>query len=182
MAHHTLSGLRGKRLDLVRYVVLPESPEPEMRPSAGWDEVEYAIELVFDGVPIAISWQMENEMECLSVRPQSAGDVAHYSKIIDLSAHPGWEACVGEELISIRVSQYRPASTQDDCLWALAFIFRNAVSIAVALGELVDDMPSYLPDSLVVLFGQEAAESYRIAGSPTSAWGDEMAFAPGSPM
>jgi hypothetical protein len=60
-------------------------------------------------------------------------------------------------------------------LWALALNFRNAASVAVALGELVDDMPSYLPDSLVVLFGQEAAESYRIASSPTSAWGDEMA-------
>lgn len=145
-----------------------------MRSSARWDEAEYAIELVFDRLPITISWQMENEMECLNVRSQDVGGViAHYSKIIDMSSHPGWEACVGEELISIRISQHRPVSI--DCLWALVFVFRNDASVAVALGELVDDMPSYLPDSLVVMFGQEAAESYRIAASPTSAWGDEMA-------
>lgn len=82
---------------------------------------------------------------------------------------------ISEELISIRISQHRPVPTQGDCLWALALTFRNAASVAVALGELVDDVPSYLPDSLVVLFGQEVAESYRISSSPTSAWGDEIA-------
>ena len=88
---------------------------------------------------------------------------------------PGREACVGEELISVRISQHCPVSAEGNCLWALALNFRNAFSVAVALGELVDNMPSYLPDSLVVVFREEAAESYRIASSPTSPWGDEMA-------
>jgi hypothetical protein len=119
---------------------------------------------------------MENEIECLNVRSRGAAPVIpDYSKTIDLSARPGWEACVGEELISVRASQHRPVPTQGDCLWALALTFRNAASVAVALGELADDIPSYLPDSLVVLFGQEAAESYWISGSPTSAWGAEIA-------
>lgn len=172
--YRILSGLRGQRLNSVRYVVLPESPEPRMFPSESWDEVEYAVELAFDGMSIVIYWLMENEIECLSVRSRSVADVipAH-SKTIDMSARPGWDACVGEELISVRISQHRPVPAQD-CLWALALIFRNAASVAVALGEIVDDIPSYLPDSLIVIFGQEAAESYRISGSRTSAWGAEM--------
>lgn len=97
-----------------------------MRSSARWDEAEYAIELVFDRLPITISWQMENEMECLNVRSQDVGGViAHYSKIIDMSSHPGWEACVGEELISIRISQHRPVSI--DCLWARWFLFSETM-------------------------------------------------------
>ncbi len=84
MISTTLSGLLGKHLDLVRYVVLPESPEPAMRASASWDEVEYAIELVFDGLPMAISWRMENEMECLSVRSHSARDDTGLEVVADL--------------------------------------------------------------------------------------------------
>jgi hypothetical protein len=175
-SYPTLSGLRGQRLNRVRYVVLPESPGLEMRPSESWDEVEYAVELIFDDMSVIISWLMENEIECLNVRSGSvAAVIPDYSKTIDLSARPGWEACVGEELISVRVSRHRPVPTQGDCLWALALTFRNATSVAVALGELVDDIPSYLPDSLVVLFGQQAAQSYWISGSPTSAWGAEIA-------
>lgn len=135
-----------------------------------------ALELVFDGIPVVISWLMENEIECLNVRSRGvAAVIPDYSKTIDLSARPGWEACVGGELISVRTSRHRPVPAQGDCLWALALTFRNAASVAVALGELVDDIPSYLPDSLVVIFGQEAAESYRISGSPTPAWGAEIA-------
>jgi hypothetical protein len=175
-SYDALRGLRGQRLNRVRYVVLPESPGPEMRASESWDEVEYAVELVFDGMSVVISWQMENEIECLTVRPRGVVPVIpDYSKTIDLSAQSGWEACVGEELISVRASQHRPDPAQGDCLWALALTFRNAASVAVALGELVDDIPSYLPDSLVVLFGKEAAEGYWISGSPTSAWGAEIA-------
>ena len=169
-------GLLGKRLGLVRYVVLPESPESAMRASASRDEVEYAIELVFDSQPVAISWQMDNEMECLSVRSHGVEDViSDYSKIIDVSVQSGWGACVGEELISVRISRHSPVSAEDNCLWAVALSFGNAASVTVALGELVAGMPSYLPDSLVVLFGKDAAESYRIASSPSSAWGEETA-------
>lgn len=175
-SYDALRGLRGLRLNRVRYVVLPESPRPEMRASKSWHEVEYAVELVFDGMSVVISWLMENEIECLNVRPRGVVPVIpDYSKTIDLSAQPGWEDCVGEELISVRASQYRPDPAQGDCLWALALTFRNTASVAVALGELVDDIPSYLPDSLVVLFGKEAAEGYWISGSPTAAWGAEIA-------
>jgi hypothetical protein len=73
--------------------------------------------------------------------------------------------------VGFRSSTHNPAFSEVKCLWALTLLFEDAEPVSVALGELVCGAPSYLPDSLVVLVGQEVAQDFRMVGR-TSAWGE----------
>jgi hypothetical protein len=169
-----LGAVNGKALQRVRYVVLPGSPEPAARASVV-DEAEYAVEMVFDGFVVGIFWQMENELECLRVVRQEMGGVASgYSKIIDVSSYSGWSNRIGKKVAGFRASWHRPAFSEVECLWAFTVLLEDAEPATVALGELLTDVPSYLPDSLVVLFGQNTAQDFQLAVGSASAWGEEL--------
>lgn len=53
---------------------------------------------------------------------------------------------------------------------AVTLAFAEVGELVVALGEVVDGSPSYLPDSLIVTGSRDAALSYRPSAALTPAW------------
>ncbi|MDR0848415.1 MAG: hypothetical protein LBN10_05145 [Propionibacteriaceae bacterium] len=85
-----------------------------------------------------------------------------------------WAFLIGETLEDVSFSR-TPSSV--DLVWAVNLGFSGGKHLVVALGELVDSVPSYMPDTLVVTSSESVARSYW----PTNrdgrwtlgpAWGD----------
>lgn len=169
-----LNSVRNARLLGVRYVLLPGSADVDYGPSDVADEVEHAVELQLDGATITLAWQMKSESECLGTSISVADDLAgEHVSIVDVSSHSRWISYIGKRVADLRTSWHASAFTDHECPWAATFVFEDGASFTVSLGELVDGSPTYLPDSLVVLFGREAAERYKV-GDAGSSWGNRL--------
>jgi hypothetical protein len=95
-------------------------------------------------------------------------DVVDILEVSDLSA---WQARIGVTIESVGVSRHTQGDGCGESIWAFRVNLANSDSFVIALGEVRDGIPVYLPDSIVVLFARDAAKALSHRGSLASAWG-----------
>lgn len=144
--------------------------------SGGLHDVDLDVRIVSAPIVLTISWARDNLVEGLASTlgaPNSISedddDAAEWVRVSEL---PEWSSFIGRTLVSVVPVWH---ATEDDCprsVWSLRFTSDDGKSFVVALGEVDGQgLLAYHPDSLLVLFSEVEARSYRVASSSDSAWG-----------
>jgi hypothetical protein len=172
-----LAVLMREPLRAVRYLV-PSGWRDPAWDHGGPHQAEHGVELENRaGTTMALLWEMEGTSEYLSARlavgPQEPP--TELVEALDVSDRPAWQPYLGERFTQAGAAWHVPAEGEPRQLWAVRLGAPQRPAVTVALGELRGVRPTYLPDSVVVLFGQEQAEAYRIASADLSAWGADLA-------
>jgi hypothetical protein len=109
---------------------------------------------------LAIGWEEFTEPEGVAAVP--AGDSENWRRLLGCAitdVHASWQA------------------SEVDCpesMWSMRISFGPQLHVVIALGELDQaGLPTYHPDSLLLLFDEIMARSYRPSGAVGSAWGDQ---------
>lgn len=179
-----LSEVIGAQVVGVRYLVPGGAQWPDGRADGFVHEIDHGVELMLsDDHVLCMQWQMDGENEYLRVSLRSPTHETSDNTLIDaidVSSAPEWTSLLGGSISSIRISWHIANTGCPRSVWAIRFDVETGASFVVALGEVRDGVPTYLPDSVLVIFDREDAETYRTAGSSTSAWEGELVRAPGS--
>lgn len=161
----------GASLTDIRLWLLPsEAPVAVSDGEFGY-EVD-TVDLVFGGGTVArMSWAVSGYEEGLSIAldptPASPAPLEMVS-FGDVEHLPG---VLGSPIVELRRGLHVVTEQGRPLLWSVAFKTDAGGEVCVALGELRDGTPHYLPDSLVVLPSVDGADSYHPPASTTSAWG-----------
>lgn len=142
----------------------------EEAPSSGAhvDEVAMAVTLHWGTSPATrIHWNSGLWNEGLVQGGPGEADPSPEVTITDVSER--WGGLIGERLTACTFSHSTPPS---DLPWAINLRFASGAYLVIALGELLDGQPSYMPDSLLVIGSREAAVSYSHPAALGTAWSD----------
>ena len=173
-----LRGVVGSRIVEVRYLVPAGVQWPDGRGDGLVHEVDHGVELVMaDGSVLALHWEMRGEDEFLAIVPMSVSGFWTEGQIeaLSFSDAPEWMGILGRTVTGVGVAWHIPNAGCPRSVWAIRIDLVGGSSFVIALGEVREGTPAYLPDSIVVLFDRHDAESYWITGSDTSAWGETVA-------
>ncbi len=102
-----------------------------------------------------IHWNSDAWNEGLVQGGPGEADPSPKVTITDVSER--WRGLIGERLTACTFSHSDPPS---DLRWAMNLHFASGANLVIALGELLDGQPSYMPDTLLVIGSRETAESY----------------------
>jgi hypothetical protein len=167
----------GSRIVDARYLVPAGAWWPDGREDGLVHEVDHGVELVMaDGSALSLRWEMQGEDEFLSIVAQSVSGARTNGLIraFGVSEAPEWMDILGRSVVGVGVAWHIANTGCPRSVWAIRIDLDGGSSFVVALGEVRDGVPAYLPDSIVVLFDRQDAESYRITGSTTPAWGETV--------
>lgn len=171
-----LRGVVGSRIVDVRYLLSAGVPWPGGRVYGLVHEVEHGVELVMaDGSALALYWEMRGEDQFLAIVPRSVAGfwVEGLIDALSVSKEPEWVGILGRTIHGVGVAWHVPNAGCPRSVWAARIDLDGGSSFVIALGEIHEGAPAYLPDSIVVLFDRNDAESY-INDYDTSAWGETI--------
>lgn len=159
--------VEGRTLVGITYVGLPWDSGPSDTDSV--DVVNRAVVLDFDGVRLAVRWDLRPPIECLVVENfDPSSTKAPLTTTRDVSHR--WRSVIGGALIAHDWGWQEVESGRE--AWALSLRLGNAQTLFVALGELIDGAPTYMPDSLVVTASERIARAYRPPAALSIPWDD----------
>lgn len=167
-----LGPLVGDAVRSVHYVVPRGGFWPEGHRESRVHEVDMAVKMTMDsGTAVVLSWEMDGLNEGLAIESSPTMD-AHSlpGDVIDVSSNADWSRLLGRSIVSISTAWHVPNEGCPEMPWAFRFAFTEGVHLVIALGEAEEEV-AYSPDSLVVIFDEEIAASYRIPASSTSSYG-----------
>jgi hypothetical protein len=137
-------------------------------------EVDHAVVISTESAAIVLEWCIRNYDEFLNVASApEEGVAAAVTRVVDVTSLPQWSRLQESAIASFGVATHR-SEDGSELLWALRIAAANGASVVVALGELRDAMPTYQPDSLLVIFQPELAQSLQVLDSSESAWGRDL--------
>jgi hypothetical protein len=156
----------GAVLSGVAYELLSWESPPEH--GAPVDEVAMAITLHWGtAAPTRVSWSTDPEREGLVAGGPSWAPYPDV-RTVDVSAR--WGRLVGQPVTGLGFTHAEPFS---DLPWAANLEFGTGRHLVIALGELLDDEPAYIPDSLIITGSRDVAMAYKPPASAGTAWGEE---------
>lgn len=157
--------LLGARLQKISYYLFEWEEPPQ--PGQDVDEATMGVALSFDRLEVALTWRLEPpNIERLEIHEPHRMSDAPLIREVDVSAR--WSNLIGMRVIA---ASWALHETNDGMQpWALTFAFEGSDGLLVALGEIVDGHPTYLPDSLVVTSSRDVGLSYRPSSSACAAW------------
>lgn len=167
MTSDLIDAVEGRTLVRMAYVGLPWDPAPS--DADPMDAVNRAAILDFDDIRLIVRWDLRPPVERLVVETYDASiATAPLTSVHDVSHR--WRSVIGGVLVSHAWGWHDVESGRET--WALALTFNNAQTLFIALGELVEGDPTYLPDSLVVTATEHVAQVYRPSAAVNIPWKD----------
>lgn len=135
--------------------------------------VDMGVSLVLDGLTINLAWSMDGPEEGLAVAtdPLDPMFFGRSAVPIDANGISPWPSRLGHTIEGIAWAWHQPCDDCPDLLWALRVDFGAPGSAVIALGDVEDGTPRYMPDSLLILFDEDVARSYAIPAGEGSSWG-----------
>ncbi len=165
MSSDILDGAEGRTLVGITYLGFPWDSMPSDAESV--DAVNRAIVLDFGDVRLAVRWDLRPPVERLIVESfDASAAAAPLTTSRDVSHR--WQSILGSSLTSHAWGWHEVESGRE--IWAVALRFSNAQTLIIALGELVEGVPTYLPDSLVVTATERIAKAYKPRAATNSLW------------
>lgn len=164
----------GETLKGVRYVVPRGETWPVGHSEGRVHDVDMAVELITSsGAGLLFLWAMDglNEGLAIELRSPEEVDIDLPGEAVDVSRHTSWERFAGKAIASSATAWHVPNEGCPEMPWAFRVEFANRSNVVVALGESTGFGITYSPDSLVVIFDEQMAVSYRIPASATSSYG-----------
>jgi hypothetical protein len=135
-------------------------------------EVDLDIFLTTPNGIVDLTWDRDDLVEGLSISIPKQVATGVESKKIAVSGSPQWLPLIGQEIFNVAFGWQVSESGCPESLWSLRVDFATGGSVVVALGELDSGlMPRYFPDSLLVIFDKQIAQTYEHLGAIGNAWG-----------
>lgn len=132
------------------------------------------VELDLGGAFLRFGWRLDGVDERLVFEWGSDSEVQDG---VVSDAAGDWHGLIGDEIAGIRMSTHISDESLPPSIWAITLECRERRSVTIALGELDEsDKPVYMPDSIVLIFDQREAESFRPPAAIESAWGTRVVF------
>jgi hypothetical protein len=171
-----LRSLMGGRMQSVVYKTSSNGVDNrDQRADLDVHEVDHAVVISTESASVVLEWCLRNYDEFLNiVGAPEAGVAAAVTDTVDATGFPQWADLRESPVTGFGVATQPAAEDGSELPWALRIDTANGDSVVVALGELRDGIPAYQPDSLLVLFRPELAQSFQIMGSSESAWGRRL--------
>jgi hypothetical protein len=154
----------GSRLRAVKYDLLEWEGLPD--PTSSVDAIAMAVILQLDEMSVLLRWDLHPPTERLVIVSGEHSQLAPLVRRVDVSER--WGAFLGAKVVAASWAQQETGDGLQP--WAVTFSFADVGELVVALGEVVDGSPSYIPDSLIMTASQDAALSYRPLAALTPAW------------
>lgn len=165
MTSDILDAVEGRTLVGLAYLGFPWDPVPSDAESV--DAVNGAVVLDFGDMRLAVRWDLRPPVERLIVESFDAfATAAPLTTSRDVSHR--WRSVLGSSLTSHAWGWHEVESGRE--IWAVALRFSNAQTLTIALGELVEGVPTYMPDSLVVTATERIAKAYKPRAAINSLW------------
>ncbi|MFG1842639.1 hypothetical protein ACGFH8_29915 [Micromonospora sp. NPDC049175] len=168
------AAVAARRFRGVTYFVPPGLEWVEEDSPAGAVHVaDMGVSLRFDDLTFNVAWSMNGFNEGLAVATDPVDPLffGRSAVAVDASAIPPWPSRLGHAVEGISWAWHQPGDDCPELLWAVRFDFGVTGSAVIALGEVDDGTPRYMPDSLLVLFDENLARSYVIPAGESSSWG-----------
>ncbi|MEU4476204.1 hypothetical protein [Micromonospora sp. NPDC023888] len=169
------AAIAARRLRGVTYFVPPGLEWVEEDSSAGPIHVaDMGVSLIFDDVTLNVAWSMNGFNEGLAVVATDTVDPLFFGRsavAVDASGIHPWPSRLGHGVEGISWAWHQPCDDCPDLLWSVRLDFGAPGSAIIALGEVEQGTPRYMPDSLLVLFDETVARSYLIPAGEGSSWG-----------
>jgi hypothetical protein len=160
----------GGSLAMVEYDHLPSADGSSFTRLAEADGDLAAVRLTYaDGHRCAITWAMDGTTEGLSLSTAADALASSSAERIDVSQSPPWIPLIGRNVASLSLAWRRDAAAGKESLFALKCGTSGGASFVVALGGVSAEGIEYLPDEVVVIFDDAAAERY------VGGWSDVVA-------
>lgn len=164
MTFASLASALGQRLVRIDYVMLPW--ETEIRGKAAIDAVSRAVILTFEKTQLQVRWKLQPPVEKIVVEPADGWRGIPLAAIV--SANARWSDFLGLKLCDYRTTYQHVESGREP--WAFLLNFDGGLRLLIALGELNNGGPTYLPDSLVVTADALVATAYKPPASEGPPW------------
>jgi len=172
---NTIAGvLKGSEVSRITYAIPAEGPWPSGRAQNNVHEIDDGVELLTPGDGVVVRWAMSGRVEGLSVELLSEASYHPDHALIrrlDVSEFTQWQPFLGRPLFLRGIATHVPDGTDRATIWSLRFESSGEAKVVIALGEWTRAGPEYLPDTLVAIFDEAIARSFRIPDNPISAWG-----------
>lgn len=156
--------LLGRPLRGIQYDLLEWEEEPDA--AATVDAVPKAVVLKFGELNVLLTWDLRPPTEQLVMLTAEPSQPSPLTRRVDVSER--WGTFLGAKLVGTSWAQQETGDGLQP--WAVTLAFAGAGELVVALGEVVDGSPSYIPDSLIVTASRDAALSYRPPATLAPAW------------
>ena len=89
---------------------------------------------------------------------------------VNVTDHEMWKGRIGKPIHGLLSAWFNSDPYVGETLWGFSLQIEGNNEVTVALGELENGKPAYLPESLLVIFGKELAKSYQIPNVDGSSW------------
>jgi hypothetical protein len=167
-----LRSMIGGRIQQVGYKT--SAVDADLGSSVLFHEVDHAVTISTGSATMVLEWCIRGYDEFLNiVAAPEDGKSAIVVPIVDVTGSPAWSALTESPILSFGVASHE-SEGGSELPWALRINLQGGASLVVALGEIRDAVPSYQPDSLLVIFDPEMAQSFQILDAADSAWGREL--------
>ncbi|MDF1488275.1 hypothetical protein [Tessaracoccus caeni] len=114
------------------------------------DEVDLAMRLDFDGMCLRVDWARLGWTEGLAV--QHGEKLPEGWAAVEQQRTRCWLPAAGRGLIAVQLIWHFASDSALESLLGMQFDFQGGFSVLVALGEVDEGLPTYTPDSLLVMF------------------------------
>lgn len=170
------AGMIGAMVQAVRYQQT-EFGGLAAAPSGAAHEVDLDVFMDLSTGLVEWTWERDDLVEGLAVNPAQEGPPQEGVVTIPAGDSDPWRAVVGGQITSLHAGWQVSESGCPESLWAMRLTIGHSANVVIALGELdAQGRPTYHPDSILVLFDEQMARSYKPSGAITSAWGDMGTF------
>ncbi|QLQ37609.1 hypothetical protein [Micromonospora robiginosa] len=134
-------------------------------------EVDLEVALTLSSGAFVVAWGREDLTEGLDIGWEELADSEGVAAV-PVSDGESWPRLIGRTITDVHASWQVSEAGCPESMWSMRVSFGPELHVVIALGEL-DELgrPTYHPDSLLLLFDESMARSYRPSGSSSSAWG-----------
>ncbi len=160
--HELADELVGDAIERVEYLTsAPAADFLDLSGAGVHGDADTVVVTLASGAILHLAWTQSGPNEGLSVSlGDRRADHGELLDLVDVSGESGWLDLLGRPVSGIRASWQVPNEGCPETLWALSFELDEDDGATVALGELQGGAPTYMPDSLVVVFGRVAGIAY----------------------
>ena len=140
-------------------------------PDRDTHEVDLDIVMMLTGGIIQFTWERDDRIEGMFIDfPAEVGPLEDIVSVrVDKS--PQWRAIIGDRIRDVRFGWYKSELGVPTSLLSVRVQFENDREALLAVGELdQSEKPRYHPDSLIVIFDERLARSYRPEGTIGTPW------------
>jgi hypothetical protein len=132
-------------------------------------QVDFEIALTLSDGILGITWGRDDLVAGLGVWPR--GPLGPAAELVVTDGGEAWQELKGKVVENVHFAWHVSDSDSPPSLWSMRLAFASGRNVVIALGELDSTgVPTYHPDSLVVLFEESDARSYVMTETSGSAW------------